>query len=567
MSIDRQLSQADFRRLFELFTAEAGAVFDGIDLEFAYDRSYRLQTGPKGASREGFYIEPIKSGRLSPPDLPASAVSAGFKIGCRSGAGFLFALETLSRRLSAQKEAGERHCSETGNPGFDLYSSAPEFPAFEIRGIIEGYYGPPWSRDARRRMICSLPGLRMNSYFYGPKDDRYHRERWAELYPDGELDELRELSDLCSAQDSMFWYGIGPGLSIRYSSASDEEALYTKLMQLVSAGIRCFGLYFDDIPPRLMHDEDKARWNTLGDAHADFTMRIYRRLKASCGALRLAVCPTEYWGEPSAYLTALSEGLDPAVMIFHTGPEICSRVLSLPDGFELAKAMGRPVLFWDNYPVNDLQMSHRLHIGPYLGRDRHLYRVSCGVAANGMEFPEASKIAIGTIADYLWNPEAYDPEESYRLTLRRCLGERDWADFLPFADNNRASCLYPNDGTVFRDNVDDILFRLRLGDKEGAKKILDAEIERLNRSQQLFSRGMENRELEAEIRPWTAQFGRGLGFLRALSAYLGGPETGVNELIKSRTAFLSHPQYVFSDVMSALIGEAGRLLDIDYTEE
>ena len=33
----------------------------------------------------------------------------------------------------------------------------------------------------------------MNTYFYAPKDDIYHRAKWRELYPENELTQLKNL--------------------------------------------------------------------------------------------------------------------------------------------------------------------------------------------------------------------------------------------------------------------------------------------------------------------------------------------------------------------------------------
>ena len=97
-------------------------------------------------------------------------------------------------------------------------------------------------------------------------------------------------------------------------------------------------------------------------------------------------------------------------------------------------------LYWDNYPVNDVAMIHEAHLGPYRGRDPLLDRFSVGVMANAMEHAEASKIALATIADYLWAPASYDPERSWQRALAEAGGPDAWA-LQCFADTVRGSCL------------------------------------------------------------------------------------------------------------------------------
>ena len=45
-------------------------------------------------------------------------------------------------------------------------------------GYIEGYYGRLLSFAERGRILKQLKHLGMNSYFYAPKDDPYHRFNW-----------------------------------------------------------------------------------------------------------------------------------------------------------------------------------------------------------------------------------------------------------------------------------------------------------------------------------------------------------------------------------------------------
>ena len=65
--------------------------------------------------------------------------------------------------------------------------------AFELSGVIEGFYGPPWSHSDRLDMLRFMGRAGLNVYIYAPKDDPYHRTRWREPYPEDAERELREL--------------------------------------------------------------------------------------------------------------------------------------------------------------------------------------------------------------------------------------------------------------------------------------------------------------------------------------------------------------------------------------
>ena len=48
---------------------------------------------------------------------------------------------------------------------------------FAIRGVIEGFYGAPWSHEQRLDLIDFLGERGMNTFVYSPKDDplvRHH---------------------------------------------------------------------------------------------------------------------------------------------------------------------------------------------------------------------------------------------------------------------------------------------------------------------------------------------------------------------------------------------------------
>ena len=166
----------------------------------------------------------------------------------------------------------------------------------------------------------------------------------------------------------------------------------------------------------------------------------------------LVVCPTVYCGYGDEdYIARLGRGIDPRVDLFWTGRAICSATLDLADAATFARSAVRPATYWDNYPVNDVAMTHELHIGPYRGRDPHLWRFATGVIANGMELFESTKVALATIADYLADPIGYDPEASWRVALRDVAGDADADAYALFADNVRSSCLCAEDApTVSR---------------------------------------------------------------------------------------------------------------------
>jgi hyaluronoglucosaminidase len=152
-------------------------------------------------------------------------------------------------------------------------------------------------------------------------------------------------------------------------------------------------------------------------------------------------------------------------------------------------------------------MGYELHIGPYRGRDPQLWRSATGVIANGMELFWASLIPFATIADYLADPEGYDPEVSWARAIRDVVGEADAEAFAIFADNVRSSCLAQDDAPIVNGVLQAALFRLDSGDAAGAAGDLSVLAGRLRWAADHLLRGpVANAALIVECRPWLEAF-------------------------------------------------------------
>ena len=387
---------------------------------------------------------------------------------------------------------------------------------FAVRGVIEGFYGHPWTHEQRLELIDFVATRGMNTFVYSPKDDDLLRERWREAYDGDELERLKEIVERCRTADMAMTWCISPGLSIRYSDPRDIEALTTKIRSVLALGARHVGLLVDDIPRRLQHQQDQAAFPGLEQAHISLANAVLASLPAG---VDLVLCPTEYWGtgmEPS--LAELGAGLDPRIDIYWTGRAICSATLDLADARAFARTAGRPPTYWDNYPVNDVNMGYELHIGPYQGRDPELWRSSKGIVVNGMELFEASKIPIATVADYLRDPAGYEPESSWQRALRDVVGEADLTAFALFADNVRSSCLCAADAPIVEEALETALFELAYGDAAAAAEKLSSLADRLLAAADHLLRGpVRNRELIEEIRPWLLGFEIGAHAVRRMA--------------------------------------------------
>jgi hyaluronoglucosaminidase len=299
------------------------------------------------------------------------------------------------------------------NPGSDR-------PGFAIRGVIEGFYGPPWTHAERLDLLrfCGRHGL--NTWVHAPKDDPYHRKLWREPYPAEELERLAELAAVAEREGVEFAWAVAPGLSIRYSDERELAALLAKCEHVRSAGVTRFQLLWDDIERELRHPADSARYG--GDAspsaaaHAELSNSFLRDLP---GAEPLVVCPMGYAGVgPTPYRDTLARALDPDIVVYWTGPEVVPQAITRDELDAAAHAFGHELLLWDNYPVNDFDPG-RLFLGPLLGREPRLHggRLA-GLVANGMLQAVPCKLPLATVADFARDPHAYDPAASLERALR-----------------------------------------------------------------------------------------------------------------------------------------------------
>jgi hyaluronoglucosaminidase len=293
--------------------------------------------------------------------------------------------------------------------------------SFSQVGVIEGFYGPPWSHRDRLDVIRFMGDVGLTTYYYAPKDDPYHRQRWREPYPADRWAELGELVDTARARSVRFVYAISPGGSMAYADTADYGALLQKLVDIESLGVEDFALFLDDVPPTLEHETDRAAYETLADAHADLTNRLHADLQTTGASL--ALTPTTYtnaWGDRE-YLRRLGQQAAREVPFFWTGVDVAAPEITALQAREWGALTGRPPLVWDNYPVNDFAR-WRPFLGPIRHRASDLPSQATGILSNPMNEAHASMIALATLAAYAEDPAGYDPDAALAWAVEYLYG-------------------------------------------------------------------------------------------------------------------------------------------------
>jgi hyaluronoglucosaminidase len=389
--------------------------------------------------------------------------------------------------------------------------------AFAIRGVIEGFYGKPWSQEQRLDMLSFMSTHHLNTYVYAPKDDPYQRLRWGEPYPAAEASRMASLAQKAQEVGVKFVYSISPGLpaplpgetitpemeraAITCSSTADREKLAAKVDQMRGFGVHTLLLSFDDVQEKLQPADREAYGGDLARAHTELANWLLQKGRERDPQFTLWFAPTTYYGlKDNPYWQTLRTTLDKQVPVIWTGEKILSPRITTAQADEAARLLGRQPLVWDNYPVNDFTYSIKkkpeLFLGPLEGRDAKLDSHTAGWLANPMLQAEASKIALATIGDYLDHPDTYRPDGAWAAAVQGVTGGNASEPLLTFAKYAIKSPVHAEGNAEFAQKV--------AAYKANRDEIapLRAELETLRDLPQKVHATVENPALLAEIDPW-----------------------------------------------------------------
>jgi hypothetical protein len=294
-------------------------------------------------------------------------------------------------------------------------------------GVIEGYFGKPWSHEDRKHVVTRLCDLGFAWFHYAPKADLFLRRRWREPYPDAAGARLAELSAHCRRLGVRFGVGLSPYDLYRDFSGASKADFLAKVRALDEIGLDDLAILFDD---------------TRGDV-PDLAAReaeIVHAALETTHASRVVMCPTYYsddrmldvvFGQrPAGYLDDLGRRLDPSVGVYWTGEEICTREFSAGHLTRVAESLRRKPTLWDNYPVNDGPcMSHFLHLRGFTGRPSAIGSHIAAHAINPALQPHLSLIPAATLAASYREGTAYCYMSAFRVATGALAGA-DLADML-----------------------------------------------------------------------------------------------------------------------------------------
>lgn len=290
-------------------------------------------------------------------------------------------------------------------------------------GIIEAFFGRPWSWGDRHATIDFLADLNWQFYIYAPKDDRFLRQGWRTPWPAERIGHIVSLRRKCRERGIAFGIGLSPfELHGEEISGPHRQDLNRKVDELntIEPDILC--LLFDDM---------------RGDTPdlAGRQLQIVDAVGHAMTADQLIVCPTYYsfdtrlddvfGARPERYLEALGSGLASGVEIFWTGPAVCSRAYPSDHLHHVAAALRRKPFLWDNYPVNDsARLAPHIQLGPFLDRPVRLRDETAGHAINPMNQAWLSRIPLLCLQESYRQGGDFTPDHAFRQAcVTACGGE------------------------------------------------------------------------------------------------------------------------------------------------
>ena len=396
------------------------------------------------------------------------------------------------------------------------------------RGIIEGYYGVPYSAEVTKDLFRFMARYKMNTYMYGAKSDPYHSRYWGDPYPTSisaeqerigylNQDMMRDITKVANESKVNFIWAIHPGKA--FANAEDPQVLdkiMAKFESMHELGVRQFGVFVDDVGV----PSDPAIMKLCADNLNELQQRIDDKWNKKGAAATNTVKPLHYVPQLYAHGWVSQErareffeslsGTTSKVNIYITGRD----VWSVPNNVDLATVkswLGRDVSWWWNYPCNDQDPTKLFVMDTYSNfRDEtHIDNLSrlekrlTGLGTliiNPMQQGELSKIALFSVADYSWNNAGFDNYSSWDAAIPAVVGKQHAKAFKKLAPYLR---YYDNDAIGYR--IDNFYKSVKSG-RANSRSLLN-ELREVSKACQEIkemknSNVESNRLLYNDVRPW-----------------------------------------------------------------
>lgn len=428
-------------------------------------------------------------------------------VGENSDAAF-FALASLEQMI----EHGTEHLPEV-----KLYDYADQ----QSRGLVEGYYGYPYSVAVKKDLMRFMMRMKMNTYMYGAKSDVYHSQKWEAPYPatltpqqvkNGLLtqDMIRDIAKTSQDTKVNFIWAIHPGNSF-VGDANVVNRIMNKYSRMYELGVRQFAVFVDDVGV----PKSEADCKTNADHLTALQAAIDKKWNNASASPEARVRPLHFvpqvytlsWvgeADRKRFYNALSKTPD-KITIYITG----WGVWTVPNSNDLdvvRKELQRPAAWWWNYPCNDnadgqiypSDMYYNFFEMPAVDNNAKMPKQlehGLGIVSNPMQEGEVAKTALFSVADYAWNNAAFDNMKSWNASFSRILSspeqQQAYKTIIPYLRWNDA------------EDMQQAIARFKSGKTDKMKQLVERLLPAAETMLRLKDSSVENeRLLYNDLAPW-----------------------------------------------------------------
>ena len=428
-------------------------------------------------------------------------------VGENSDAAF-FALASLEQMI----EHGTAHLPEV-----KLYDYADQ----QSRGLVEGYYGYPYSVAVKKDLMRFMMRMKMNTYMYGAKSDVYHSQKWEAPYPatltpqqvkNGLLtqDMIRDIAKTSQDTKVNFIWAIHPGNSF-VGDANVVNRIMNKYSRMYELGVRQFAVFVDDVGV----PKSEADCKTNADHLTALQAAIDKKWNNASASPEARVRPLHFvpqvytlsWvgeADRKRFYNALSKTPD-KITIYITG----WGVWTVPNSNDLdvvRKELQRPAAWWWNYPCNDnadgqiypSDMYYNFFEMPAVDNNAKMPKQlehGLGIVSNPMQEGEVAKTALFSVADYAWNNAAFDNMKSWNASFSRILSspeqQQAYKTIIPYLRWNDA------------EDMQQAIARFKSGKTDKMKQLVERLLPAAETMLRLKDSSVENeRLLYNDLAPW-----------------------------------------------------------------
>lgn len=413
----------------------------------------------------------------------------------------------------------------TENENSLINTKIDDYATSKNRGVVEGFYGNPWTTDDRVDVIEWGSQFKMNNYMFAPKNDKYHSEKWRELYPTETLNEMKKIADASIKNKVDFTWAIHPLMHSGFNFNEydkDLKVITDKFEQLYSVGVRSFALSADDMQHPETEKGKVEYWEQLANNHVKIVKDLIKWAETKEEKISWQFVPTVYCGygkndeaTMGKYLEIVGKTLPQEVYLHWTGEQVYG-TLSKETVETFTAKTGRAPMFWLNSPVNDSWgLGQKMFMPEMTVLHKDVENID-GLLLNPMSHDQASKVAIFQGLDYSWNIKGFDSAASHEKSFYTIEKDQDMAKQLYIFASNLQSCENPvngwipqlnkNESPLFTDILQPVLDAtkdkslINGGDKIiNVSKLVKEQLEAVVKAIDAYSAGATNKNLLKEL--------------------------------------------------------------------